>query len=170
MCPSCNEEEETCRHVLCCDEDGRVNALNCTINLLDIWLRTVGTDGPLRIYLIEYAQKRGGVSMEHIVWGKGPRFYKLGQLMNKIGWRRYMEGMVSLEAMAIQSDCVALGGCKISLDNWTKGLATKLLEVTHGQWLYRNMLVHDIVSGLKAAERKEELQMAIETLYGTLCL
>ena len=90
MCPSCNEEEETCRHVLCCDEDRRVKALNCTINLLDIWLRTVGTDGPLRSCLIEYAQKRGGVSMEQIVWGKGPRFYKLGQSMDKIGWRRYM--------------------------------------------------------------------------------
>ena len=73
-----------------------------------------------------------------------------------------MEGMVSLEAMAIQSDCAALGGCKISLDIWTKGLATKLLEATHGQWLYINMLVHNIVSGLKAAERKVELQMAIE--------
>ena len=40
-----------------------------------------------------------------------------------------------------------------------KGLAIKLLEATHGQWLYRNMLVHDTVNGLKAAERKEELQM-----------
>ena len=28
-------------------------------------------------------------------------------------------------------------------------------EATHGQWLYRNMLVHDTVSGLKVAERKE---------------
>ena len=48
------------------------------------------------------------------------------------------------------------------LDNWAKGLATNLLEATHGQWLYRNMLVYDTVSGLKAAERKEELQREIE--------
>ena len=48
------------------------------------------------------------------------------------------------------------------LDNWAKGLAIKLLEATHGQWLYRNMLVHDNMSGLKAAERKEELQRKIE--------
>ena len=48
------------------------------------------------------------------------------------------------------------------LDNWAKGLAIKLLEATHGQWLYRNMLVHDTVSGLKVAERKEELQREIE--------
>ena len=57
---------------------------------------------------------------------------------------------------------VDLGGCSLSLDNWAKGLAIKLLEATHGQWLYRNMLVHDTVSGLKAAERKEELQREIE--------
>ena len=36
------------------------------------------------------------------------------------------------------------------------------LEATHGKWLYRNMLVHDTVSGLKAAENKEELQREIE--------
>ena len=38
----------------------------------------------------------------------------------------------------------------------------KLLEITHGQWLYRNVQVHDAVSGLKAVERKEELQREIE--------
>ena len=38
----------------------------------------------------------------------------------------------------------------------------KLLEITHGQWLYRNVQVHDAVSGLKAVKRKEELQREIE--------
>ena len=100
--------------------------------------------------------------MEHIVWGKEPRFYKLGQSMDMIGWRQFMEGMVSSEVLTIQADCVALGGCSLSLDNWMKGLSAKLLEVTHGQWLYRNILIHDTVSGLKAVERKEDLQKAIE--------
>ena len=60
MCPSCNKEEETCRHVLGSDEEGRVKALNCTIDLLDNWMRTVRTNGPLRNCLIAYARKRGG--------------------------------------------------------------------------------------------------------------
>ena len=38
----------------------------------------------------------------------------------------------------------------------------KLLGITHGQWLCRNVQVHDVVSGLKAVERKEELQEEIE--------
>ena len=71
--------------------------------------------------------------------------------MDKIGWRRYMEGMILSEALVIQAECVDLGGCSLSLENWAKGLTIKLLEATHGQWLYRNMLVHDTVSGLKAA-------------------
>ena len=158
MCPSCNKEEETCRHVSGCDEEGRIKALNCTIDLLDNWMRTVVTNGPLQNCLTAYARKRGEFSMDHIVCDKGSRFYKLGQSMDKIGWRRYMEGMISSEAMAIQAECVDLGRCSLSLDNWAKGLAIKLLEVTHGKWLYRNIILHDTVSGLKTAERKEELQ------------
>ena len=64
-------------------------------------MRTVGTHGPLQNFLTAYARKRGGVSMEHIVWDKGSQFYKLGQSMEKIGWRRYMEGMISSEALVI---------------------------------------------------------------------
>ena len=73
-----------------------------------------------------------------------------------------MEGMISSEALVIQAECVDLGGCSLSLDNWTKVLAIRLLEATHGQWQYINMLVHDTVSGLKVAERKEEIQREIE--------
>ena len=111
MSPSCNEEEETSRHILGCDVEGRVKALNCTIDPLDKCMRTVGTNGPLRNRLTAYARNRGGVSMEHIVWDKGPRFYKLGKSMEKIGWRRYMEGMISSEALVIQAECVDLGSC-----------------------------------------------------------
>ena len=52
-----------------------------------------------------------------------------------------MEGMISSEALVIQAECVELGGCSLLLDNWAKGLAVKLLEATHGQWLYRNIQI-----------------------------
>jgi hypothetical protein len=42
------------------------------------------------------------------------------------------------------------------------GLVTKLLEVTHGQWLYRNVHVHDFVSGQNARKRKEALRQELE--------
>ena len=100
--------------------------------------------------------------MEHVVIRKGARFHELGQSVDRIGWRRFMEGMVSNEVVTLQAEFVALGNCSLSLNGWTKGLVVKLLETTHGQWLYRNVQVHDTVSGWKAAERKENLQREIE--------
>ena len=43
-----------------------------------------------------------------------------------------------------------------------RGLVTKLLEATHGQWLYRNIHVHDDIAGVEATARKEEIQKFIE--------
>ncbi len=45
---------------------------------------------------------------------------------------------------------------------WSSGLITRLLEITHGQWLYQNYIVHDPVSGTIATARKEELLLEIE--------
>ena len=73
-----------------------------------------------------------------------------------------MEGMVSAEILKIQSDFVDFGRCTLSLDIWAKGLVMKLLEITHGQWLYMNVQIHDAVSGLKAVEIKEEIQREID--------
>ena len=42
------------------------------------------------------------------------------------------------------------------------GLITKLLEATHGQWLYSNIQVHNKVTGLAATMHKEEIQQQIE--------
>ena len=41
-------------------------------------------------------------------------------------------------------------------------MVIKLLEATHGQWLYRCIQVHDRVQGTLATQRKEELQREIE--------
>ena len=38
----------------------------------------------------------------------------------------------------------------------------KLLKATHGQWICRNVVVHDTVDGLEAVKRKQELQSEIE--------
>ena len=82
--------------------------------------------------------------------------------MDSIGWRRYTKGMVSSEIIEIQSDFVDFDRCSLLLDIWAKGLVMKLLESTHGQWLYRNMQVYNAVNGLRAVERKEEIHREIE--------
>jgi len=69
---------------------------------------------------------------------------------------------VSTEITSIQRQYIAVNGSHMSLDKWCTGLITRLLEITHGQWLYRNYIVHDPVSGTVATAKKEELLEEIE--------
>ncbi len=36
------------------------------------------------------------------------------------------------------------------------------MEITHGQWIYQSVLVHDRTSGDLASKRKEEIRRALE--------
>jgi hypothetical protein len=161
-CPSCSQAIETCSHVLHCKEAGRVDALKRSIGWLDDWLKKVGTEPSLRRALVRYAKGRGSLTMGEIVSGEGAGFREMGSSQDDIGWRRFMEGMISKEIIPIQADYVEMGGCMLSVDTWAKGLVVKLLKVTHGQWLYCNIHVHDATSGMAATARKEEIQRFIE--------
>ena len=67
-----------------------------------------------------------------------------------------------MEITTIHRQYMAVNGSSISLDKWCTGLITQLLEITHGQWLYRNYIVHNPVSGTLATAKKEELLAEIE--------
>ncbi len=73
-----------------------------------------------------------------------------------------MEGMVCSRMRKIKSLYHFQEGTRITPERWTKGLILKLLEATHGQWLYRNVQIHDSVAGTQATRRKEEIQCEIE--------
>ena len=161
-CPSCRQVDETCAHVLTCMETGRVEMLNASIDLLNKWMKRVGTDARLRRAIIVFAKRRGSKKMIHIPGMDGARYAKFAESQDVIGWRRFMEGMVSKEMVKIQDNYHTFHGGKYDALGWTEQLVIRLLEVTHGQWLYRNVLVHDQVSGILATQRKERLQTEIE--------
>ena len=75
-----------------------------------------------------------------------------------IGWRRFMEGMISKKLREIQTEYSVIEGSNISPPLWARGLVIKLLEATHGQWIYWCILTHDNISGTLATARKEEIQ------------
>ena len=113
------------------------------IDFLDSWMKKIGTDKGLRNYLVHYAKERGAITTKDIMGNRTHRLYPLAQSQDLIGWRRFMEGTISKEITGIQKSYLALSRYHLSIERWTRGLINKLLEVTHGQWLYRNVHVHD---------------------------
>ena len=86
----------------------------------------------------------------------------MAEEQDAIGWRRFMEGMISKKLRDIQTEYSVIEGSYISPTLWAQGLVIKLLEATHGQWIYRCIQTHDNISGTIATARKEEIQKEIE--------
>jgi hypothetical protein len=120
------------------------------------------TDPDLIDCITDYVQDRGTITMASAVRNAPPRFQAFGQLQDVIRWQRFLEGMISKEIVVLQQQFYAVNGSWVSLDKWSSVLITRLLEITHGQWLYRNFMVHDHVSDTITTGKKEELLLEIE--------
>ncbi len=73
-----------------------------------------------------------------------------------------MEGMICTKLVEQQYLYLKLIGSNKTIKAWATGVVIKLLEITHGQWLYRNVVVHDATSGSMANKKKEDIQREIE--------
>ena len=162
MCPSCLQVRDTCAHVLFCDNAGRVETLRHTLDLMEGWMEEADTDPTLLDCIVEFACGRGGRTMVEICSGLDEVYQQMAIDQDAIGWRRFMEGMVCSHMRKIQSLHHFQEATRITPERWTKGLILKLLEASHGQWLYRNVQIHDSVAGTQATLWKEEIQHEIE--------
>jgi hypothetical protein len=101
-CPCCTLHVETAEHVILCPEERRVEVFMRSSELLERGLHIVDTDPELAECIVEYVQGRGQELMEEIVRGAPERFNAMGRSQDKIGWRRFLEGMISKEITRIQ--------------------------------------------------------------------
>jgi hypothetical protein len=161
-CPSCRQTKETAGHIISCSEIGRVQALQRTIDLVEEWLADVHTSKTITHCVISYARGRGSLTMKDICRSMGRSFQDMAKEQDTIGWRRFMEGMISKPLVCLQADSHALTGEGLHALSWARQLVVRLLEVTHGQWIYRNVLVHDEQQGTLRTQEKKELQRQIE--------
>jgi hypothetical protein len=68
-----------------------------------------------------------------------------------------MMGMVSHKLLSLQELHLRLCAPLRSPDRWAMGFVTQLLQVTHGQWVYRCLMAHDHTSGTLVNLHKSEL-------------
>jgi len=132
--------------------------------MMEQWLERNKTHPDIQSLLLWYLRGRGAISchkyameldLPHII-------QEFTASQDIIGWDRFIMGMVSSKLLPIQS--AYLHQCNFSHQaaNWISGVITQLLQVTHSQWIYRCVLVHDRTTGTIISSHKEELLKEIE--------
>ncbi len=62
-----------------------------------------------------------------------------------------------MKLLGIQDSYLWVRGSAWLSEKWATGLITQLLQVTHGQWIYRCILVHDRTTGTLINQHKVKL-------------
>jgi hypothetical protein len=96
-----------------------------------------------------------------------PRMRALASSQDKIGWRNFMEGCISTHFYFIQQYHLALSGSYLNGSDWTKSLISRLLHITHLQWIYRNFTVHNKLCGFLYNKMLDDIHVTIKQLTET---
>jgi hypothetical protein len=91
----------------------------------------------------------------------------LAKSQDIIGYCNFMEGYISTHFYAIQSFHLAMSSSYLNGTDWAKQLISKLLHVTHSQWIFRNISLHDKINGYLHKKNSEEIMLELESLAGT---
>jgi hypothetical protein len=67
----------------------------------------------------------------------------LAASQEKIGWQNFTEGYISWHFYNIQQFHLLMSNNFLNGSNWTKQFITKILQITHSQWIHRNISLHN---------------------------
>ena len=79
-----------------------------------------------------------------------------------IGWDGFVTGWVLAKLLPLHSTLSHESSQSSSATRWILGLITQLLLVTHTQWIYRCVLVHNRTMGTIILAHKDELLSKIQ--------
>jgi hypothetical protein len=161
LCPSCLECKETCKHIMQCPEAGRAATFAQSTQGVEAWLEDNCTHPNLKLLLLRYLRGRGTITitcLRCMVELNLPHILQEFALSQDVrGWDGFVPGMVSRKLLSIQSAFSHSSQSSSNAMRLISGLITQLLQVTHTQWIYQCVLVHDRMTGTIISAHKEDL-------------
>ena len=162
-CPNCRIDDETADHLLHCFDPGRTAFFNDEVKSLQGWLTQEHTDPELASALSRYIQGRGIRTFRDCVGTTRNRLLlKLADQQDVIGWDHMMEGKVATLFRQFQHLHLVTSPSMLNADDWIRQYITKLLHITHGQWIYRNVSRHHHKHGLLQDLERQSLLREID--------
>jgi hypothetical protein len=162
-CPNCGRRE-TAMHLMLCPDKDCTKLLTETVDEQTKWMAQDDRTDPEILYWIP----------KFILMRGDKRFSEMGAMSHQsralaasqdlIGWRDFTERYISTHFYVIQSFHLTMSSSYLNGEDWTKQFISKLLQITHSQWIYQNISLHDRRHGYLHAMNATEIMQEIETL------
>ena len=95
--------------------------------------------------------------------GMSPDMATVANAIDAIGWVDIMHGRLPTALRRLQQQHYQLAGDG-SADVWMTQLTRRIIDIGHGQWLFRNFTLHNNANGYLLLQKKEEVLTSITQL------
>jgi hypothetical protein len=132
--------------------------------MMEQWLERNNTHPDIQSLLLWYLCGRGSTTCSECseVLGLPNIIQEFAASQDVIGWDGFIMGMVLSKLLPIQSAYLLQCNYSYQAERWISGVITQLLQVTHSQWIYRCVLVHDRTTGTLISSHKAKLLKEID--------
>jgi hypothetical protein len=163
QCPNCGARETDAHLMRYLDED-RTHLLINTVEELEKWMETDGRTDPKLIYWIpKFILMRNDKPFSQLGY-MSDKMHARTESQDKIGWRNFTEGRISSHFYNIQRFHLLMSNNFLNGSDWTKQFISKLLQITHSQWIYRNISLHNRRQEYLRSKQSEDLLQEITKL------
>jgi hypothetical protein len=127
-------------------------------------METDGRTDPELIYWIpKYILMRNDKPFSQLGY-MSKQMHPLAESQDKIRWRNFTEGYISSHFYNIHRFHLLMSSSYLNSSDWTKQFITKILQLTHLQWIYQNISLHNKHQGYLQNKQSEDLLQEIAEL------
>jgi len=143
-CPNCEQHNEDSKHLNLCPDAGRSKLHREGATKLRRWMSKTNcrTEPTMARVLYDFIRLRNSTSMEELAQQGSPELIEAAKMQDRIGWLELMQGKLAVQLVRIQEGYCASNNNGLDGKSWSTNIITKLLEMSHSQWLYRNFSLH----------------------------
>ena len=121
------------------------------------------THPEIRYWLPRYIKLRGTRSLASFPH-MSRAMHLIADSQDSIPWKDFMEGKLSKEIFALQGFYMIGSPALLTIASWSKQLVSKILLLSHSQWIYRNVSLHNKNTGYLALQSRKKSLAQIEAL------
>ena len=153
---------ESAGHLCVCPDEDRTRLLKEMVEELEKWLNQHNnTNAEIAYWVPIYILYRGTKPFAELgPMSQGMKRIAISQ--DIIGWRNFMEGRVSKYFYKAQHFHLTMSSSYLNGSDWIRRFITKILHITHSQWIYRNFVLHDRRIGVLRRNEREAVRRLID--------
>ena len=161
-CPDCGRRE-TASHLNLCSDPDRTQLLHEMVTKLQQWLDNNYTHPELAYWLPKYILLRGTRRLSSFPY-LSHDMQKVARSQDSIPWTCFMEGKLSREIFLLQQQTLSRSLSRLTITDWSKKLISQVLQISHAQWIFRNVSMHDAVQGYLRVKQRDTILREVDRL------